>query len=208
MTPSSAQPSLVGSPVFTDNAHDGTVQRSMIQMIQLTFDNFVYFGIGALTVTRVAGETDGVTGDMYHGAIATKAPTITFNVASGQFVYSFGFTGTNGLEATGSLEDGNYTLALKDTAITTLLGGGGQSVNPASTMGTTMPSYNFWRLYGDALGTGQVTSADQTLFLRSNNTRTGMANYYSYFDYDGNGIINNTDYAAFLKRLNAYSTPL
>ncbi len=171
-------------------------QRSMIQHIQLVYSNYVYFGANGLTLTRVASAADGKTGDFFIGTIGMVLTSTTFDPVTGQFAFNFGFSGTGGRESSGSLEDGEYNLAIDGTKITSLPGGGGNT--------TTSTMNHFWRLFGDANGTGTITTSgannDLSQFLAAYNSRTGMSNYRSYFDILNKGSINNTDYNAFQQR--------
>jgi PKD repeat protein len=56
-------------------------------------------------------------------------------------------------------------------------------------------TYNFFRLFGDFYGTGTVTNADYSLFKTA--YKGGAAAYVSYFDFDGNGVIDVNDFNQF-----------
>ncbi len=58
-----------------------------------------------------------------------------------------------------------------------------------------------WRLFGDVGGTASVNAADYAAFMAADNSRAGMKNYSVYFDYNEDGLINVTDYSAFMQRL-------
>lgn len=86
------------------------------------------------------------------------------------------FTGLPGV-VNGSLPDGRYSLSVS-----------GKSVA------------QFFRLYGDSTGDGQVDSKDLTVFQAALRSRRGMANYQAFFDFNGDGVIDSSDYAQFLAR--------
>jgi hypothetical protein len=68
------------------------------------------------------------------------------------------------------------------------LNGGMDQVNP------------FFRLFCDARGTGTVDDADLALFQTTFNKHLGDPGYLWYFDYNGDGVVDQTDYDQFLLR--------
>ena len=171
INPATTQPQLISGPSFYDTnlaleTTQAPNQHSMISHVQMVFNDPVYFGTNAFPVARIASNADGVTADSYHGVVGTTM-TVSFSVTTGQFVYTFSFAGA-GVESSGSVEDGKYTLTVNYAAITTYAGGG-------QPVGTTTSVIHFYRLFGDVLGTGLttgVTSSDLTLFMAAYNTRS------------------------------------
>jgi hypothetical protein len=85
----------------------------------------------------------------------------------------------------GSLANGRYILTVHSSNVN---GSGGAQLAADQTL-------NFWRLFGDFYGTASVNNADKALFTQ---VYKGLnPAYSSYFDYDGNGILNSTDVSAF-----------
>ena len=68
---------------------------------------------------------------------------------------------------------------------------------------------NFYRLFGDDLGDGNIGNADNRRFATAfNATSIASANYNAAFDYLGNGNIGNTDNKAFANRFGLVWTSL
>jgi hypothetical protein len=61
---------------------------------------------------------------------------------------------------------------------------------------TANASDSFWRLFGDARGTGFVDALDYEMFLTAEKTQTML----SIFDYYGTGTLGMTDLTQFLLR--------
>ena len=56
----------------------------------------------------------------------------------------------------------------------------------------------FYRMFGDAQGTGKVNSADYSAFLSTYGLKSTDAGYLGYFADDGTTKIDSADYNAFL----------
>jgi hypothetical protein len=107
--------------------------------------------------------------------------------------------------STQALNDGNYFLTIDGSKMTDTLG----AQVDAAGLGTagSMATIEFYRLFGDFNGDRTVDYIDQNQFRQANGgNATGTAaqiaqwRKYSYFDYDGNGLINGTDFTQFLNR--------
>jgi hypothetical protein len=88
----------------------------------------------------------------------------------------------------GSLADGNYTLTIH-----------ANKVHDAK--GQTLAQdrvFSFFRLFGDTTGKGGVDYGDYFAFYGAYGARKGDANYLWYLDSNGDGVIDDTDFAGFL----------
>jgi autotransporter-associated beta strand protein len=229
---SSQNPNVVGTPQYsasfdsrlnvtqqgTDNLVSGTQptgtghQKSVIRYFKVVFDSFVFLDPNLKTPTTNLGLNLNQQNSPYGPAgsgtsasaklIAAKLFSALYNESNGQYTVIYSFTGP-GTEY-GSLQDGNYTLQFNETGIE---GGGpgGPSLNP-STDPYASAAAQFFRLFGDSLGRGQVDDTDLTAFRQANTpSRIGMTNYRAWFDFDGNGVVDSSDYYQFMRR---YKTKL
>jgi hypothetical protein len=160
---------------------NGAVQRSAVRTITLTFLGHVAtIPSSAFTLTRTE---DGLT-----IPVVASAPVVSG--ASSTVTLSFSGPNLNGT----SLPDGRYNLLINGAQI---LDDAGNSVDAANSgVAGSTTTLSFYRFFGDALGTGVVDANDYLLFLTAydSGNATG-AN--SIFDFDGNGVFNVTDLAAF-----------
>ncbi|MFO0877987.1 MAG: autotransporter-associated beta strand repeat-containing protein [Gemmataceae bacterium] len=223
ITPSSSAPALVGSPLLysvtpTAAANNNWDQRSMIRRIRLSFTDFVFVDIGtALNLQRTGGFA--ATGGNYIGGITVQRNSpVVFNplATDGRyFNYDFNFTG-NGVEVSGSLVDGNYTLAINGAGIQSYV-----PFTPAPPYGSfpalqlTNPPASplaFHRLFGDFNNTATVNNTplvpngptDQTQFNSTYRSIRGQAKYLEYFDFDNDGDVDISDQTQFNRRMNRY----
>jgi len=157
----------------------GTIQRSMVRNLTITFDGPVTFvgpTLDAFSLVRTG--TGG-------GAVTLNPPTVT--TVSGVTVVTLTFTGA--LTENGSLGDGNYTL--------TILGSKVQ--NTTGLMGTDR-TLNFHRLFGDFNGDRAVNGLDLTAFRNAFGTVSTDAAYSVFLDWNGDNAINGTDLTQFRSR--------
>src|SRR5262249_46235969 len=98
----------------------------------------------------------------------------------------------------GSLADGNYRLVTRGDRIRDAVGqaldGNGDGVAGGNRRD------RLFRLYRDTDGDGGVDGRGHNLFPSSYRSQTGQLNFLWYLDYDGDGRINFTDLAQFLRR--------
>lgn len=106
--------------------------------------------------------------------------------SSSQWVITFSGAGVTG----GSIADGVYDITLNASAITS-------EFNPTSTV-QPRPTDTFYRLFGDAQGTGKVNTADYDAFLSTYGLKSTSAGYLGYFAADGTIKVDTSDYDAFL----------
>lgn len=158
---------------------DGSIQRSKIGDITLTFSEAVAIGSGAISVSRI-------------GPGGTLVPvTFTLDLSGStvsQTVAKLAFTGSQTLF--GSLVDGRYQVAIDRRLV---LDSSGKAMD-ANFSGA------FHRFFGDFNGDTRVNIADLGILSVSYGSRVGDANYLAYLDYNGDGSINIADYGQFSLR--------
>ncbi len=169
------QVTVIAPPaVSTFRINDGSIQRSMVESLTVTFTTAVTASPGAFEVTRQGG------GD------AALVVTPSKNLKT--YVITFTGAGIVG----GSLEDGLYTLTIHHSDIHET-----SSLALAMTADTTE---KFFRLFGDANGDGQVNSDDLAVFRSTYKKKSGQAGYLSFMDFNQDGKVDEFDYGQFLMR--------
>jgi hypothetical protein len=165
---------------FVVNA--GAAQRSMDNLLTLTFNQPMNLLSGAITLTQRSNSG--------HTPLSINFNT---NSPDGGMTWNITFP----TYAAASLPDGIYDLVINSSNVTSLATG--QAMSGAN------QTFTFHRLFGDIDGNGSVDQADYATFLNSYGQSKSSPLYNGFFDYDGNGIINGTDYLQFKLR---YGTSL
>jgi hypothetical protein len=155
-------------------------QRSMVDSIVYSFSEAVNVGADAFDIAVDAGQS-GTTPTLNWAALNPNA-----DGSSSQWVVTFSGAGVTG----GSIADGVYDITLNASAVTS-------DANP-SVSSQARPTDTFYRLFGDAQGTGKVNSADYTAFLSTFGLKSTAPGYLGYFADDGSTKIDSSDYNAFL----------
>jgi glucose/arabinose dehydrogenase len=160
---------------------DGTIQRSMVRSLQLTFDAIVNY-------SGLPTDAFALTGPGGSYGLAVGA---TDN-SSGHSIVNMTFTGP-GLDNT-SLPNGLYVFTVFGSQ---LVDGLAQNLD-GDANGSAGGNYvsNFHRLFGDADGDSNVGANDFALFRMAYLTSTGPG-FISGFDVNNNGIIDAADFARF-----------
>ena len=159
---------------------DGSGQRSVIREITVNFDSIVTINAGAFELTNSAGQ-----------AVDVDA---TLSVVDGQTQAVLTFSGKL-VDSTGSLIDGNYSLRIVDSLISDSAGnaldadGDGVSGNDLTD--------EFFRLFGDADGDGNVGFFDYALFRNALFSLENDPDFNIAFDANGDGAIDLLDVQAF-----------
>jgi hypothetical protein len=180
----SFHPAGVGSVVI--NGADGAVpggtdsysiQRSKVNSIVITFVTTVTMDAGAIDVRMYV---DGAP-TTYEGLVMTTQTIINAGVPKTQATIRF--TGSDIIG--GSLPDGKYRLHVDYTKVHFT---DGRPTPPADF------TDNFFRLFGDRSGTGDVDYTDGAALQLSLGSHPGNTNFRWYFDYDtpNNGNPSNT----------------
>ena len=164
-----------------NNAALAGAQRSMVDSILYTFSQ-------AVTLAATNAFTIGM-----HSSQTGTVPTLSWTAinpnsdgSSTQWAVAFSGVGVTG----GSIADGVYDITLNAAAVTS-------DANPSVTV-QPRATDTFYRLFGDAQGTGKVNSADYTAFLSTYGLNASGAGYLGYFADDGTTKIDSADYNAFL----------
>lgn len=181
-------PELVGVPILGD----GTVQRSNVTEITVTFEGDVTIGDDAFELIKRANGGGPVTllsSKSTNGAGFTEV-LLTF---SGEYTRGLG----------NALTDGNYQLSLRGDRLTR--DGRGLDSNQDGIDGDqyvigTTEADRFYSLYGDVEGDRVVGLSDFNSFRRAFGKSTGDSEFDPDFDFDGNGTIALSDFNAFRTR--------
>jgi hypothetical protein len=203
VTPS-APPATVASVVI----NDGSVQRSEVWSITVTFSGPVSFAGGNAT-----GAFQLLHVQTGNAVILTSAVSAD---AQGRTVVTLYFSGnetdpisslSGGLA---SLADGRYTLSIASGSVTDASGqaldgdgdgiAGGDYLSPADTFQGN--GLHLYRLFGDVNGDGVVDASDLGLLRSAYNSSAGSPVYLSYLDADGSGSIDAQDLGQFRSRFN------
>jgi hypothetical protein len=156
--------------------NDGSVQRSMVDSLTVTFNEPVTLSAGAITLNLLS-QTGG-----------SSTPITNFNLNSPDGGTTWVLTFTDPSYIGSSLPDGAYEVSASASGVTS------QGLNMAANQ-----NFTFYRLYGDFEGTGSVNGDDFTQLVGLLGTQTNASD--SYADFDGNGVISGTDFTAFVTRL-------
>jgi hypothetical protein len=160
------------------NIDDGTAQRSSIRLIQVIFDWPVTFAGNPANAFVITGP-NGTVVPSVDLSLSTPTQTVarlTFSGPGTQF---------------GSLVDGNYTLRVVASQIST----GGVSM-------TADHVTSFHRFFGDMNGDRHVDIADFGQFSLAYGAHSTDTNYRAYFDWNNDGVIDIADFAQLALRYN------
>ncbi len=166
--------------------NDGSAQRSMLSSITITFSGPVILPANpadAFELVKQGGSRVGL--------------NVAVSLVAGKTVAVLTFTGPDIIGR--SLADGNYTLTIHGDKIRD---GSDQNLD-GDANGTAGGNRvdAFFRLFGDSDGNGVVDDVDFWPIIRAFGKRSGDPGFLSYFDYDGNGVIDlPVDYTQFSLR--------
>jgi parallel beta-helix repeat protein len=163
-----------------NNAALAGAQRSMVNSIVYNFSEAVLLGSNAFSIALNSTYASGTLATLTWTAINPNA-----DGSSTQWVVTFSGAGV----LNGSIADGVYDITLNGSAVSA-------DANP-SVAGTSRTD-TFYRLFGDATGTGSVTGTDYNALLSTFNLKSTAPGYLAYFNEDGAGRIDAPDYNAFL----------
>ncbi len=185
---------LVAPTVNSVALNGGTAQRSQLTSIIVTFNTPVTLSSGAFTI----GQYSLTSFNSFVRSIAQSQIIVTPNAGSATtFTITFGVgpgvqTRTNG----NSLVDGNYRLTVDATKVTGSTGSN-MSGNYQFGHNPNLAGHDtFFRLYGDSDGDGDVDGTDRIAFNRAATT------YNAAMDYNGNGVVDSSDFSFFSSNLN------
>jgi hypothetical protein len=156
--------------VATFRVNDGSVQRSRVTGLSVTFSGQVTLDPGAFVVSPSGG--------------GPAVPvTVSTAVVGGVTVATLSFPGTLG----SSLSDGDWVLQTVASKVR----------NSAGVFMVADRTDPFFRQYGDVTGDRAVNGSDLTLFRAAFGSAFGDARYVAALDYDGDGVINGVDLVQF-----------
>jgi surface-anchored protein len=158
--------------------NDGTAQRSMVTSLTVNFSDTVTFDDGAFEVRNQAGNLVGV--------------NVAASVDDGKTVAVLTFSGPD--IVAGSLADGNYTLTVHADKVHDALG---HDIDGDYSLA-------FYRLFGDSAGRRLVDDDDYALFQSTLGLSAGDPGFLAFFDYNGDGTIDDIDLGAFRDRLGTH----
>jgi hypothetical protein len=182
-------PEMVGTPIVGD----GTVQRSMVNKVQLAFDSNIDIAEGAFTLVR-----RGAGG----GAVTLNSPTL--EQVGNQTIVTLTFAGSFTRNSIGALLDGYYQLTIDGSKITR--SGHQLDVNSDGILGDVYlfgddETDAFFALYGDSNGNRVVDAVDSLRFRNTlNKPVTNLEG--ALFDYNFNNFIDAVDSLRFRNNLN------
>jgi hypothetical protein len=172
-----AAPTVAGVVV-----NDGAAQRSMVTSLTVTFTGAVTVGDGAFEIRHRDGHLVGV-------RVATS-------VVEGRTVAVLTFAG-DGVVG-GSLADGWYALTIRTDRIHD--GFGQQLDGDGDGIAGGDHAVEFFRLYGDTDGDGDVDNLDLFRVRGAYGRSAAQDGYLWYLDSDADDTIGGTDLDEFLKR--------
>jgi hypothetical protein len=204
----------VATPVQVANVAvgDGSVQRSEVRSVTVTFSGLVVFNGGASNAAAAFQLTH-----LTDGNNVILSATVSTNATS-QTVVTLTFSGAetdtiSAANSTASLSDGRYSLTIFSSAVNGANGlaldgngdgtAGGNYVSPTDTAGGGAGQLKLFRLFGDVNGDGVVDQVDLGLLRSAFNSGLGSASYISYLDADNSGTIDQVDLGQFRSRFNA-----
>ncbi len=153
-------------------------QRSVVRSLDVVFDSEVNLTATAFQLQNAAGIDVGI--------------SQAVRVVNGKTVVSLTFEGPL-VDASGSLMDGSYVLTTLDTQVKDLAGNELDGDRDGVPGGTSADE--FFRVFGDTDGDGDVDGLDHVLFGRTLLSRIGDDEYDRRFDFDGDGDIDARDAA-------------
>jgi len=162
----------------------GDAQRSRVDEITITFSEIVNVDSNSFMLENL---DLGV----------CFAPEVATEVVDGKTVATLTFSGSGIIG--GSLADGNYRLTTFDTITD---GFGNQLDGNENGSAGDNATDEFFRLYGDATGDGNVNVVDLLQFRNAFNSADGASNYNEALDFSGDGRINVLDLLQFRSRFN------
>ena len=202
-----------GAPtVASVQVNDGSIQRSEVRSITVTFSGLVMFsgGVGNAAAAFQLNQVQDTHNVALTASVSTNSMwetvvTLTFSGAETDPI-----SADNG--GAPSLADGRYTLTIASADTTGANGlaldgddsgsAGGDYVSPTDTVGGGTGQLHLFRIFGDATGNGIVDQQDLAQFRSTNNSSSSSSSYLAYLDADNSGTIDQIDLGQFRTRNN------
>jgi choice-of-anchor C domain-containing protein len=169
---------------------DGTLQRSNVSQVIVTFDGVVDLGAGAFVLTERSSGTEVTT------LVTTNSGPNGETIA--QLIFSGGLT-RNG----GNLLDGNYRLQINATDVTRdgqEMDGDRDGVVGGDLVRGENAADAFFALFGDVNGDRTIRLAEFNQFRNTFGTNSLGGNYDGRFDFDDDEVIGLADFNQFRRR--------
>ena len=170
----------------------GSLQRSFIDKVEMTFDGATTFEAGAFTVDK-----RGAGG----GAVTTTLTTASNG--AGQTVATLTFSGAFTRGTSGLLSDGYYQLTVDGSKVrrgSQTLDINGDGVGGDTYVLGAVEADNFFALYGDTTGDGLVGVAEFGQFRNGFGKTSAQPGYNGQFDFENDGTIGVGDFGQFRSR--------
>ncbi len=171
---------------------DGTVQRSVVNKLVVSFDHVIEFDAGAFQVFQRVKDSNNAL------VLVPVTTNVTLAATAGGMTATLTFSGAFTRAGTNALVDGNYQLTINGGLIRILNttktfdadgdgnGGGLYALG-------TQAADNFFALLGDANGNGEVDAQDLLGAKLALRKTIGQSGYNSAYDVNGNGVIDAQD---------------
>ncbi|MEM6470121.1 MAG: hypothetical protein AAF802_11245, partial [Planctomycetota bacterium] len=169
-------PSRVESIVYDDDSG----QRSVVRSITVKFDSLVNVAANAFIVTTKDGDPVDL--------------TVSTETVNSKTEAKLTFSGDE-VDATGSLNDGNYQLQIIGSQITDQ--SGRQLDGDGDLIAGGNAQDDFFRLFGDSDGDRDVDGVDFLEFRSAFRTTNADLAFNPAFDKDGDGDVDGVDFLAF-----------
>lgn len=166
-------------------------QRSQLVSVVVNFNVPVTLSAGAFSLVNLDNSTSISASQLVISPSSGPSTSFTITFGDGTGVISRSGGTTLGANAN-SLADGNYQLTVDKAKV---LDGNGTAMATDYLLGNTF-GQNFFRLFGDSDGDGDVDATD------NNNFRRAQTVYNAALDYNGNGSVDVSDALPFRSNLN------
>jgi hypothetical protein len=163
--------------------NDGSLQRSMVDSLTVTFDGPVMLDAGAFELRR---DDDSLV-----------ELSVAASLVDGRTVAVLTFAGPDVIG--GSLADGNYSLTIRGDLVHNAYGRALDGDADGTAGGDAAEA--FFRLYGDSDGDRDVDLHDLGEFLGTLGRRRGDSRYLEYLDFNDDARVGLVDLLAFARRL-------
>jgi len=167
---------------------DGTSSRSLVDRLEVTFNDVVTAQAGAFVIRN----TD---------TLQQVTVTASIDNSSGSSVATLMLSGTATESATGSLIDGNYELVIDGSLVQgsagQLLDGDEDGNAGGDFVFGNQATDNFFRFFGDHTGDRSVTAVDLLFFRQSYRRSIGDAGFNFQFDANGDDVVSAIDLLRF-----------
>ncbi|MEM6471893.1 MAG: PA14 domain-containing protein [Planctomycetota bacterium] len=171
----------IAPKVETISYGDSSAQRSIIRSVTVNFDTAVILDSGAFELTTQSGTIIPLADPVVSTINGKTSAVLTF---SGDQV-----------DSTGSLIDGNYRLTIFSSRVRDLYEVAYDGDDDGSAGGDSTD--DFFRVFGDSDGDGDVDGTDFLAFRDTFRKRSGDPRYNWIFDIDNDGDVDGFDFLAF-----------